>query len=329
MEKLDRSIASGTQIPVTAAQAGTAASSYVDWAAILGGAFVAVAVGGLATAFGAALGMTAISAEEGEASSGLLGAIISAVWVVLSMIAAYAVGGYIAGRMRRRLDAATPEEVTVRDGLNGLIVWAVGTVLSAMVVGSLLSSAVSTAGSIAATGAEVAGATVSAAAGGAATLASALAPEMQSGDPMSFVTGTMLRPATVQPGSDTSEASTADAASILSNVVATGEISDSDRAYLVQLAAARTGLAPAEVEARVDQAVATAQSAREEAERLAAEAEQAARDTAETARISAILTAFLLTATALVAAATAYICAVKGGRHRDEGRIFAGLAYHR
>ena len=54
-----------------------------------------------------------------------------------------------------------------------------------------------------------------------------------------------------------------------------------------------------------------------------------ARAAAETARISAILMAFLLTATALVAAATAYVCAVKGGRHRDEGRVFAGLSYHR
>ncbi len=327
MENQNRSAASGGEARISAAQAGI--SSYVDWPSIVGGAFVAVAIGVLATGFGAALGMTAVSAEQGEASSGLLGLIISTLWIVLSMIAAYAVGGYIAGRMRRRVDAATAEEVTARDGINGLIVWALGTVLSAVVVGSLVSSAVSAVGNVAATGAEVAGATVGAAAGGAMTAASTLVPEMDNADPMSFVTGTLLRPTTVQPGADAGEASMTDAASILSNVVATGEISDSDRAYLVQLAAARTGLSPAEVEARVDQAVAAAQSAREEAARLAAEAEQAVRDAAETARISAVLTAFLLTATALVAAATAYICAVKGGRHRDEGRIFAGLAYHR
>ena len=157
------------------------------------------------------------------------------------------------------------------------------------------------------------------------TAAASLLPE----DPMSFATGTLLRPTTVQPGADAGESTTADAASILANLVATGEISDSDRAYLVQLTAARTGMTPTEVDARVEQAVTAAQSARAEAERLAAEAEAMARAAAETARISAILTAFLLTATALVAAATAYVCAVKGGRHRDEGRVFAGLSYHR
>ena len=294
--------------------------SYVDWAAIIGGATVALALGLLFTGFGAALGLTAVSADESEASSGLVGLIISAVWIVLSMVAAYATGGYIAGRMRRRLDAATADEVQVRDGMNGLIVWAVGTVLSAIVIGSTITGAISAAGSIAATGVQAAGAAVGGVAG-------AMVPD---GDKvMDMATGALLRPTTVQPGVGDAAAVTADAAAILSGVVTTGEISDADRAYLVQLAAARTGLTPAEVDARVDDAVATAQAAREDAARVVAEAETMARNAAETARISAILTAFLLTATALVAAATAYVCAVKGGRHRDEGRIFGGLAYRR
>lgn len=317
--------ATSVQVLPGSAPSGVAQGSYVDWSAILGGAAVAVALGLLFTGFGAALGLTAISAQEGE-GSGLLGFVISTVWIVLSMIAAYATGGYVAGRMRRRIDAATSDEVTVRDGVNGLIVWAVGTVLSALVVASVISSAVSTAGSIAATGAEVAGAAFGSAAGGPMTVASAMIPDDMAADPMRFVTGTMLRPTTVAPETD-AQATATDAASILANVVATGEISDSERAYLVQLTAARTGLTSAEVEARVEQAVTAARSARAENERMAAEAEVMAREAAETARISAILTAFLLTATALVAAATAYVCAVKGGRHRDEGRVFAGLAY--
>lgn len=328
MENRERTAGAGAQVPVGPVPQGTTGTgSYVDWSAILGGAVVAVAIAVLSTGFGAALGLTAISAEEGEASSGLLGVIISTVWIILSMVGAYAAGGYVAGRMRRRLDAASSDDVTVRDGVNGLIVWALGTILSAMVMGSVVSSAISTAGSMAATGAEVAGTAVGNAAGGAMSAASGMVPEGAMDGPIGFVTGTLLRPTSVQPGVDAAETTTADAASILSNVVATGEISASDRAYLVQLTAARTGLTPTEVEARVDQAVTAAQTAREDAARLAAEAEQAVRDAAETARISAILTAFLLTATALVAAAAAYICAVRGGRHRDEGRIFGGFAY--
>jgi hypothetical protein len=326
MENRDRMTAPGPQV-----RAGTglpaAPGPYIDWAAILGGAFLAVALATLAAGFGAALGLTTISAERGEESSGLLGVIISTLWIVLSMIGAYAVGGYVAGRMRRRLEDVAADEVRVRDGVNGLIVWALGTVLSAMVLGSAVSSAVSTVGSVAATGAEVAGSVAGSVAGGAMSAASAVIPDEVTEDPMAFVTGSLLRPTTVQPGVESSEATTADAASILGNIVTTGEISDSDRAYLVQLTAARTGLPPAEVEARVEQAIAAAQTARQEAARAAEAAEQAVRDAAETARISAILTAFLLTATALVAAVTSYVCAVRGGRDRDEGRIYGGLAY--
>lgn len=304
------------------AATGPATGSYVDWAAITGGAVVALALGLLFSGFGAALGLTAISAEEGEASSGLVGVIISAVWIVLSMIAAYATGGYIAGRMRRRLDAASAEEVQVRDGMNGLIVWAVGTVLSAIVVTSTISGAISAAGSIAATGVEAAGSAVG---GAVAGVASAVAPEAD--NVMDYASETLLRPATIPPGTGDAAGDASAVSGILANVVTTGEVSDADRAYLVQLAAARTGLPPAEVNQRVDEAIATAQATREEAARLAAEAEKVARDAAETARVGAILTAFLITAAALVAGAASYVCAVRGGRHRDEGRVFGGFAY--
>lgn len=309
----------------SAAASGPASGSYVDWAAILGGSVLAVALVIIFTGFGAALGLTAISAEEGG-GSGRLALALSAGWILLSMIAAYALGGYVAGRMRRRLDAAAPEEVQVRDGLNGLVVWAVGTILSAMVLGSAVSSTVSAVGSVAGTAVEAAGAAAGGVAEGAASAASALVPEGATEDPLGFVTGTLLRPATVAPGTATGPETTADAGAILSNIVATGEISDSDRAYLVSLTAARSGLTEPEVNARVDEAIAAAQSARQEAADLAAEAEETARETAETARISAILTAFMLAAAALVAAVVAYKGAVRGGRHRDEGRIFGGLA---
>ncbi len=298
--------------------------SYIDWAAILAGAVIALALGLLFTGFGAALGLTAVSAEEGEASSGLLGLIISTVWIVLSMVAAYALGGYVAGRMRRRLDAATADEVAVRDGMNGLVVWAVGTILSAVIIGSAITGAVSTAGSIAATGVEAAG---SALGGAASGVAEAVVPE--GGSMVDYAANTLLRPSTVQPGEGDPASDSSNVAGVLSNVLATGEISDADRAYLEQLAAARTGLEPAEVTARVDQAITSAQTAREDAAALAAEAEETARAAAETARISAILTAFLISASALVAAGAAFTCAVRGGKHRDDDQIFLGLAFRK
>jgi hypothetical protein len=70
-----------------------------------------------------------------------------------------------------------------------------------------------------------------------------------------------------------------------------------------------------------------ATDAKAEADRLAQEATDAAIAAAEVARVSTILTAFILAAAALVAGAASYVGAVRGGRHRDEGRIFGGFAY--
>jgi len=301
---------------------------YVDWAAITGGAVVAMSIGVLATGFGAALGLSAISTEN-FGGSGLLALIITAVWIGISMVSAYASGGYIAGRMRRRVDGATRDEITVRDGMNGLIVWGVGILLSALLLGSAVGTTLTAVGNVAAAAGNVAAQVAGGAASGAVSAEGQLVPGISMTDPMGLVTGSMLRPATVNPATATTDATTADAASVLGGLVTTGEISDADKAYLVQLTAARTGLSQPEATARVDAAVASAQDARAKAAVAAADAEEKARDAAEAARISAILTAFLLTALALVSAVAAYVAAVKGGRHRDEGRIFGGFAYHR
>lgn len=300
--------------------------SYIDWAAILGGAVVATAVATVFTTFGAALGLSALSAEPGEGSFNVA-IILSGIWVVVTLVASYAAGGYIAGRMRRRVDQATADEVMARDMINGLVVWGVGIVIGTMLLTNAATSAVSAVGSAAGTVVSAAGSAVGGAAEGALAAAGAMMPEGVTADPMGFVTNSLMRPAAVDPLTATPQTLMTDAGAILANVVATGEISDAERTYLESAVAAQTGLPPAEVTTRVDSAIAAAQTAREAAAKLAAEAEQMAVDVAETARVSGILTAFLLAAAALVAAATSGIAAVRGGRHRDEGRLFGGFSY--
>ncbi len=291
--------------------------SYIDWAAIFGGAVVATAVATLFTAFGAALGLSAISAEPGEGSFNFA-LILTGLWMVVTLVASYATGGYIAGRMRRRVDSATPEEVSARDGINGLVVWGVGMLVGAVLLTNAVSSTVSAAGS-------VAGAAAGTVADAAIAAGGAMIPAMD-GNPLDFVGSTMLRPNAVDPLTATPDQMAAETAAILGNVLATGEISDADRSFLQSATAASTGLPPAEAAARVDTAVIAAQTARDDAAAMAAEAEQLAIDVAETARKTAILTAFLLAAASLVAAATSCVAAVRGGVHRDEGRIFRGFA---
>jgi len=307
---------------------GATDRAYVDWAAVIGGAAIAVAIGLLATGFGAALGLSSISAAKGEEAN-MLGLVLSAVWIAVSMVCSYAAGGYVAGRMRRRVDGAASIEVTVRDGMNGLIVWALGVLLSAMVISSAVGTTVSAVGNVASAAGSAVAQVAGGAAAGAISAAGGMVPDSVKADPMSFVTGSMLRSATVNPGTAGTDTATADAGSVLTNLMTTGEISDADRAYLVQLTAARSGLSQPDATARVEQAVTAAQTARDQVAEAAAKAEQVARDAAETARHSAILTAFLLTAMALVSAVAAYVGAVRGGRDRDEGRVFGGFAYHR
>lgn len=349
--------------------------SYIDWPAVLGGAVVAAAIAGLFAAFGAALGLTTISAEPGEGSFNLW-LIVTAVWIVISLVASYLAGGYVAGRMRRRLDDAPADEVSARDGINGLVVWGVGMLVTAWMAAGAIGGAASAVGTAAtAVGSAVGGlaqATGSALGGAASAVGAAATGETDEGL-LDYIGGTLMRPAltgvqegaaapepatpapaapaTPEPGTPgttpatpaPSPAAAAPAAPaspaadpaelsrqtgiILGHVLRTGEISEEDRAFLIQAVAERSGQSEAEVEARVDQAVEAVQNTRAEAERLAAEAEQAAIDAAETARVSAILSAFLLTAAALVAAVAAVSGAVRGGRHRDEGKLFGGFTY--
>ena len=325
--------------------------SYIDWAAVAGGAVVAVGVGSVFAGFGAALGLSTISAQPGTGGGFDVMVIVSAVWIVVSLVASYVAGGYIAGRMRRRLDKAGADEVTARDGINGLVVWGLGVVLTVVLLGSAVSTTVSAVGSAASAAGSVAGSVVGAVATtagsvaggvaeGALSAVGAVVPDAVAADPMGYVGDALLRPAQVAGGATPADpgAIAASTAAILGNVMTTGAVTDAERAYLVSAVAASTGLAQPEAAARVDQAVTAAQTARADARKLAAdaqaEAERLAQEAAETAaqvaeavRVSAILTAFILGAAAMVAAAAAYIGAVRGGRHRDEGRIYGGFAY--
>lgn len=302
--------------------------SYVDWSAILAGAATAAAIATLLAGFGAALGLSAVSLEPGQGSV-TLAMVVGAVFLVVTLVASYGSGGYIAGRMRRRVDQASADEVSVHDGLNGLAVWAVGTLVTVMLLTNAAGNVVSAAGSAASTAVTAAGSAVGGMAQGALTAAGAALPENAGTNAMSFVTDTLLRTSPnaatpAEPGETARQT-----AGIFANYLTTGEISDADRAYLEAAVASETGLTATEVTTRVDAAIAAAEAQRAEAAQLAEEAKQTAIDIAETARISAVLTAFLLTAAALVAAAAACVAAVRGGLHRDEGRVFAGFSYRR
>jgi hypothetical protein len=57
---------------------------------------------------------------------------LSGLYLVLAAIVAFGLGGYIAGRMRNAL-TVNPDEREFRDGVYGLLVWAIAIILTAFV----------------------------------------------------------------------------------------------------------------------------------------------------------------------------------------------------
>lgn len=115
--------------------------SYVDWPSILAGAVVASAIAFVFTTFGAAVGLTLVSPYEGDGSA-IAALIAVGSWMLWTTISSFMAGGYIVGRMRRRIDTANADEVSVRDGIHGLAVWGVAILLGTFLLGSSVDTAV-------------------------------------------------------------------------------------------------------------------------------------------------------------------------------------------
>jgi hypothetical protein len=60
-------------------------------------------------------------------------AILSGFWIIVVAVGSFAAGGYLAGRVRSTWKASK-DEVEFRDGTHGLIVWAIGVMLGALLL---------------------------------------------------------------------------------------------------------------------------------------------------------------------------------------------------
>jgi|SRR5690625_4939075 len=262
-------------------------SRYVDWAAIIAGAIFATTLSFVLITFGAGIGLSLVSAEPGEGVSLFWATIAAGIWFIWVLVTSYAAGGYLAGRLRRRVGDAVPDEVEARDGAHGLLVWALGaiiaTVMAVMGAGGVLSPIASFTGS---------------AAGSAAGAVSEMASEE-----LDYYAGRILRG---EEGAVSPEARS-EVASILGRSLSQGEVTDEDRQYLAQITANETNMSEEEARTQIDSAISDAEAARDEAIEIA-----------EQVRIASLIGAFVMAATMLVAAAAAYFAAAAGGGHRDK-----------
>lgn len=283
---------------------GEAKRSGVSWGAIIAGAAAAAALSLVLFLLGSGLGFSALSPyEDNSAKAFGIGTIL---WLTFTQLAASAVGGYIAGRLRVKWATVHTDEVYFRDTAHGMLAWAVATLLTAALFTGVLSTALT---GVVNAGAGVAKTTM--ATGGAA--AAAAASDGESGgaaaNPLNYFSDMLMR--ADKPASDASAAdSRAEVMRIMTTSMANGSLSADDRAYLARTVAARTGIAPADAERRVDEVYAKATAA-------AAKVKATAKEAADKARKAAAGAALWMTVALLLGAFVASLAATFGGKQRD------------
>ena len=281
-----------TSSPPIVAQATQARASYVDWAPILAGTTIASAITIVLTAFGSVIGLSLISPFEGSGASGTALAVATGLWVIWGALSSLIAGSYLTGRMRKAVNDAEPQEAAVRDGTHGLVVWGLSVLIGAMIATSGVAA-------IGKTGGEIAKSGVMAATGllGAASdyAVDDLTRSQVGGTPLDADTRAQIGRIIVRAGTD-------------------GELSPSDRGYLVRTLATSANITPAEAESRITTMLTKAN-----------EAIAKAKVAAEQARRSAILIAFLTAASLAIAAAASWWAATLGGKHRDENTDIATM----
>jgi len=108
-----------------------AAPMYISWGAVIAGAIAASALTFVLITFGAAIGLAIASPSATWRDTSVALALLSGLWLLLTAIASFALGGYLAGRLRATGESTTADEVELRDGLHGLLVWGLAILIGA------------------------------------------------------------------------------------------------------------------------------------------------------------------------------------------------------
>jgi len=255
--------------------------AYVDWGAIFAGAVVATAISMLLVAFGSAIGLSLTSFSNRTSLPGLGIVLALGLWLLWLQVTASLGGGYVTGRLRRKIGDAQRHEVEMRDGMHGLVVWAGG-----VIVGSLVAAWLATLGTV-----------------GATNVAAGAASNPQAASSISdYYVDLLLRPGNGAPA-NAAQPVTPEARAELGRLLSMNRITSADsedRSYVLQRIAAATGMPEQAAAQRLDTTLAAMKARADQARRLS------------------VLMGFITAASLLVSAVAAWWAATKGGSHRDE-----------
>ena len=266
---------------------GESSSSAVSWAAIFAGTAGAIALTIVLTSLGAGLGLTSISAWPNAGASATTFTISAGIGLIVVQWLSSALGGFITGRLRTKWTGVHTHEVFFRDTAHGFLAWALATIVGTAVLTAAASSVVGG-------GARAA----SSAAGGAAQAATS--------GVSGYAVDALFRSDHIDASASTQDL-TAQTTRILANGVRNGDVPASDRTYLAQLVAAKTGISQTDAQKRVDNTIAGAK-----------DAEIKARQAAEAARKATATFAIFTALSLLIGAFVAMAAAAFGGSVRDE-----------
>ena len=310
--------------------------SGVSWSAIFAGAAAAAALSYVLVILGFGLGLSSVSPWANDGAGSQTIGVATILWLAFTQIVAAGMGGYLAGRLRVKWAYVADDEIYFRDTAHGFLSWAI----ASLVVVAFLATAV---GNVLGSGAKLAGSALSGAgnAVGASVSAAVESTDMDT----SYFVDTLFRgiaptpasPATVpapstgttveapnqnesiaeRPRNDVRGSNvtpSGEVSRIFTNAIRTGGLSESDRAYLAQMVAARTGLSADEAQQRVEAGFNNLKQGVDAAKTKA-------KEVADAARKAAALLALWLFVSLLCGAFTASLMAIFGGRSRDAASI--------
>lgn len=249
----------------------------VSWGAVLAGAAAACALTLLLLSLGMGLGFAVVSPWGSQGVSSTSFEIGTGLYFIVMAMISSGLGGYLAGRLRRKWIGLETTEVQFRDTAHGFLAWAVASVVGAVLLASPASTLVG----------NVAGSSVQAAAGAAQS------------SPMNTYADMLLRSDNrpeQQPLADTRGEITR---LLTTSFHTDNDVTGTNRDYLVKTVAARTGLSQSDAEKRVSDVITQAKA------------------DLDKARKAAMHTAIWLTLSLFIGAFSAAAAAWEGGGVRD------------
>ncbi|MFA5955776.1 hypothetical protein [Hyphomicrobium sp.] len=259
-------------------EASSPAESFLSWRGVLAGAVSGSAVSLILVSLGVAGGLSLLSPWPGQSYTGIA-ASVAAAWGLIATIGAFLVAGFIAARVRPRIADVPIDEVEFRDGLQGLVTGAV-----CVLFGGLLALG----------------------AGAAALHAGSAVAKFSgsnAGSPLSAIVSTMVAPPDGKPVTavqllNTDETTTIEG--IFLKSFGRDGLATTDKTFVANIIAAKTGIPLADAQTRVDAAYADAIVALDKAKKAT--------------ELSGLLTGLGL----LIGLVAAWFGGIRGGKSRDE-----------